>query len=78
MFYPISMGGLLYEYVADSPMFLDSFFLHPSTTLCPHTRLVTILTRDTGGTLGSGHIPSSESSPGQHAKIHSFTLSNHL
>jgi len=83
MIYPISMRDLVYEYVADTPMFLDIFFLHPPTTLCPHTRLVTILMRDTGAlwVRESGHIPSSVPSPRQHAKIriaYSFTLSNYL
>ena len=53
-------------------LFLDSF-QHPSTTLCPspHTRLVTFLTRNTGGEGYSGFGPKSRALstlPGLHTK----------
>jgi len=79
MIYPISMRDLVYEYVADTPMFLDIFFLHPPTTLCPHTRLVTILMRDTGALWVRDTFRARCPPPERMLKYaYSFTLSNYL
>jgi len=57
------------NYAVNSPMFLDSF-QDLSITPSPHTRLVTFLTRKTGGVLLVwAKIPSSDSLSNTHATI---------